>query len=342
MNFPHHHSTGHNRRAAKFVCLILFFLPLAESVWAGLPAGWTDADIGSPGMAGSADDVNGGWTVTGGGKDIWNASDQFNFAYTTVNGDGAVLAKVTSLQNSDPGTGWSKAGLMFRNDITAGSANVSIVATAGQGISFQWRSTAGGQEQYPGSTVGGITPPVWLKLVRSSDNFTGFYSTDGSNWVQVSSQSVTMNASVLAGLDVTAHNNSASNTATYTNVSVTAVVVTNPVVINLPASPVLAESATLNGQVVSPGVSTPSVTIFYGAADGGTNEASWSNRVSLGPITGHFSATVTGLATNTTYFFTAFASNSAGVSWAQPSLNFRTLAADPFVTPVPVLTYHYD
>ncbi len=220
------------------------------------------------------------------------------------------LSKVTSLQNSDPASGWSKAGIMFRNDSTAGSVNVSIVATYSQGVSFQWRNTAGGDTST--TSVGGIKPPVWLKLVRSGRIFTGSYSTDGSKWVQVSSQPVTMNSSVLAGLDVTAHNNSALNTATFTNVSVTAVVVTNPVVVNLPASPVLATSATLNGQIVTPGVSTPFVTIFYGATDGVTNAASWANSISLGQTNGNFSATVAGLATNTTYYFTAFASNNVG------------------------------
>src|SRR6185312_14479215 len=116
----------------------------------------------------------------------------------------------------------------------AGSANVSIVATYGQGVSFQWRGTAGGQSSF--IAIGGITTPVWVKLVRSAGTFTGSYSINGSTWVQVSSQSVTMNNSVMAGLDVTAHNNSALNTATFTNVSVTAVVVTNPIVATLPAS----------------------------------------------------------------------------------------------------------
>ena len=131
-------------RFANFLCLLSLFLPLAEPAWAGLPSGWTDADIGSPGLAGSATYTNGNWTVTGGGGDIWGTSDQFNYASTSMVGDGTMIARVTSLQNSEPGSGWSKAGLMFRNDSTAGSVNVSIVATFGEGVSFQWRPTAGG------------------------------------------------------------------------------------------------------------------------------------------------------------------------------------------------------
>ena len=184
-----------------------------------LPPGWSDVDIGLPGLAGSAGYTNGLWTVTGGGSDIWNTADQFNFCSTNFTGDGTMIALVTSLQNSDPNTGWSKAGLMFRNDYTAGSANVSIVATAGQGVSFQWRSTAGGSSS--NSQHSGITAPVWLELVRSNGTFTGYYSTSGNNWVQVGSQSVALNNTVMAGFDVTAHNNSALNTATFTNFSLT-------------------------------------------------------------------------------------------------------------------------
>jgi regulation of enolase protein 1 (concanavalin A-like superfamily) len=340
MNVPSPHFLKRHRKFAQLLCFISILLPLAEPAWAGLPAGWTDADIGSPTLAGSAGYTNGGWTVTGGGADIWNAADQFNFASITVNGDATIIAKVSSLQNSDPGSGWSKAGIMFRNDSTAGSANVSIVQSYGNGVSFQWRSTAGGNPSY--FAVGGINPPTWLKLVRSSSTFTGFYSADGSNWVQVTNQSVTLNTNVLVGLDVTAHNNSALNTATFTNVSVAGVVVTNPIVVNLPASPVLATSATLNGQIVSPGVSTPLVTIYYGTTDGQTNTASWANHVSLGQTNGNFSATVTGLTTNTTYYFTTYATNNAGATWAQPSASFSTLAANPSATPIAVVTYHYD
>ena len=106
---------------------------------------------------------------------------------------------------------------MFRNDTTAGAVNVAIVISATQGVSLQWRSAAGGESDNIG--IGNIAAPIWLQLVRSGDNFTGSYSYDGSNWVQVGTEQIYMNGSVLAGLAVTAHNNSALNTATFTNVS---------------------------------------------------------------------------------------------------------------------------
>jgi uncharacterized repeat protein (TIGR03806 family) len=126
------------------------------------------------------------------------------------------------------------------------------------------------------------------------------------------------------------------------NGTLTITTTTFPVITNLPASQVLSTSANLNGQIISSGVSTPSVTLYYGTSDGGTNAVAWSNNVSLGPTTGSFGVPVSGLATNTVYYFTAFASNSAGGVWATPSKTFTTLAANPTAARVQVLTYHYD
>jgi hypothetical protein len=38
---------------------------------AQLPDGWTSTDVGSVGIAGSATQSNGSWTVQGSGADIW-------------------------------------------------------------------------------------------------------------------------------------------------------------------------------------------------------------------------------------------------------------------------------
>ena len=214
------HSSEGRRKLARLLVLISILLSVPKLASAALPPGWNDADIGSPALAGSAAYNNGNWTVIGGGSDIWNAADQFNFASTSFSSDGIMIARVLSLQNSDPGSGWSKAGLMFRNDASAGSANAAIFASAGNGISFQWRSTAG-QASF-NSAAGSITAPVWLQLARSGGTFTGYYSSNGSNWTQVGTASVLISGTVQAGLAVTAHNNSTLNTATFTNVNLTA------------------------------------------------------------------------------------------------------------------------
>jgi len=187
-------------------------------VWEMVPAIWSDRDIGSPGRPGGtfADRNTGIWTVSGGGSDIWNTSDQFHFAYQSFTGDGSATARVASLSNTDP---WAKAGVMFRDSSLANAPFADVVVTPGNGVDFQWRASQGGQ---PGSiNLAGFTAPLWVQLVRSGNDFTASYSTDDINWNQIgTTQTIAMNSSALVGLAVTAHNNAVINTAAFTNVSV--------------------------------------------------------------------------------------------------------------------------
>ncbi|HTV42417.1 MAG TPA: hypothetical protein VMF08_17750 [Candidatus Sulfotelmatobacter sp.] len=115
-----------------------------------------------------------------------------------------------------------------------------------------------------------------------------------------------------------------------------------PVVTNLPATNVQGTIATLNGDVLNIGGQAPTVTLFYGSADGKTNSAAWANSIGLGTQSGIFAQTLSGLAPNSTYYYTAEAVNSAGADWAMPSLSFTTGATNspwPFTA---VLTQHND
>ena len=69
-------------------------------------------------MAGSASATANSFSVTGGGVDIWGSSDQFQFVYQTLVGDGEIVARVDSLQNVND---WAKAGVMIREDLTGGA-----------------------------------------------------------------------------------------------------------------------------------------------------------------------------------------------------------------------------
>ncbi len=193
-----------------------------------LPVGWTVAGIGSPSPAGGGSFANGTYTVVGGGGDIWNTSDEFDYASQSTSGDQTLVARVTSETDADS---WSKAGVMFRDSAAADSMFVDILATPGNGVSMQWRNATGTQCAL--STLGSVAAPsasnpVWLKLVNSGSTYTGYYSPDGITWLEVGSTSVTFsNSNYLAGLAVTSHSGGVNCTATFDNVSLTASVSDN-------------------------------------------------------------------------------------------------------------------
>lgn len=99
-----------------------------------------------------------------------------------------------------------------------------------------------------------------------------------------------------------------------------------PTVTNLSASNIEPSSATLAGEVTDTGGATPTVTIYWGDNDAGTNTGNWDNAINLGDQAGSFSAPITGLNPSTTYFFRAFASNEGGDDWANSTSSFTTQA----------------
>ncbi len=97
-----------------------------------------DADIGAPALMGSANLINGVWTLTGSGWDVWQTSDQFNFQPWLVWGDCTVVARITGLSSGDV---WQKIGIMIRDGYNSGSDYASFAATNGSGVAFQYRSS---------------------------------------------------------------------------------------------------------------------------------------------------------------------------------------------------------
>ena len=196
-------------------CLALISAMASHAGAQALPVPWVSADIGSPDVAGAASVSGGTFTVTGGGTDIWSTSDQFQFMYQPVDGDLEIVARVASIEQMHQ---WSKAGVMIRSALTAGSSHAFMLGSAAKGWAFQRRLVAGGSSvNTPGSFA---NPPGWVKLVRSGDTFRGYESIDGSTWVLVGTETIQMAPTVYVGLAVTSHNSQRAARATFTNVTV--------------------------------------------------------------------------------------------------------------------------
>jgi len=187
---------------------------------------WNDADIGSVGIAGGSALSGTNFTLLGSGADIWNTNDAFHFVWQPNNGNGTITACVSSQIAADP---WSKAGVMIRENTSAGARNVFVCVTPGNGVSFQNRPATNGSSY--STTIGGQVAPYWLQVIRSGTTFTANYSSNGVNWVALGSSNLTSFASsALWGLAVTAHNNALASAATFDNLTLSrAAPLLNPV-----------------------------------------------------------------------------------------------------------------
>jgi regulation of enolase protein 1 (concanavalin A-like superfamily) len=181
------------------------------------PSTWADSDIGNVGVAGGFTSNGGNLNVRGSGADIWDSADAFHFAYQPLHGDGTIVAQVTSLDNTN---GFAKAGVMVRQSLASDSPNAFAFLTPGQGAAFQTRAASGGSTTFNAGPWW-VSPPYWVKLVRSGNTFSAYTSPEGTTWTLVATQAVAMTADVYVGLAVTSHANSVSATGVFTNVTVT-------------------------------------------------------------------------------------------------------------------------
>lgn len=271
---------AHSPSAPRLALLALLGLGLLPGVARAqaLPSGWSSADIGSPQIAGSATYASAKFTVTGAGTDIWNSSDQFRFVYRQLTGDGVIVARVDTLQQAHE---WSKAGVMLRETLNAGSKNVFTLASSAKGLSFQRRAATSTSSV---STIVSGAPPRWVKVERKGSVFTSSVSTNGTTWQTIGSQSIAMASTIYAGLAVTSHNPAQRVSAVFSSVAVTPATTTPPVnqapnvTIAAPASgSTVSGSLTISGTASDDaGVAKVDVRVDAGAYILATGTTSWT------------------------------------------------------------------
>lgn len=131
-------------------------------------------------------------TLTGSGSGIGRTSvengvttafDCFQFFNFAQSGNLTFSAQVDSVENTNNAY-TSQAGLMMRRDLYDDAPFAMICVSPNKSVTFMTRSGYG--LIHAASSVGNISFPVKLKLVRSGTTISGYYyNTTNSTWIQV-------------------------------------------------------------------------------------------------------------------------------------------------------------
>jgi hypothetical protein len=276
-----------------------------------LPPQFTSADVGSPTPAGSALFCGGQFTISGGGADIWGTNDAFQFVYVYVpistNCD--IRARVVSVQNTSNN---AKAAVMIRESLAAGSRRVlaDVEPVTSTGIEFIWRAISNGVSS--SSSVTGQTAPNWVRLTRTNNTFTAYYSGNGTAWTQIgTSTNITMAVGAYVGLAVCSHSTTALCTSLIDSVSASFLTTNMPPVISwvVPTNNstfIQPKTITLTASATDADGTVTNVAFFNGTtllgnvttSVGNQYSLTWSN-AAVGSYTLNASATDNSGATNT-------------------------------------------
>ncbi len=283
---------------------------LALPETASITSGFSDADIGGASPAGRSSYADGTWTVAGAGADSWGTADSGHFAYQALTGDGAIVAKVETIQNTSP---YAKAGVMMRTSLAQGAPRATMLVTNQVKVEQNmpnlsvYGGTNYGNKALP---IANTVPSYWVKLERIGNMITGYVSPDGTNWAATDVGRIDgpLPDTIYAGLTVVSHANGTLNTSTFSNVQVTGGDGAAPAVV--PGAP-----ATL---LAEPG--DGAVPLRWQQSFGATGYTVQRATTSGGPYT-TIAANVTGgsytdtsVTNGTTYYYTVVATNTAGTS----------------------------
>lgn len=270
-------------------------------------SGWLDADVGAVAAAGSSSGTGSSQTVAGSGADIWDRADEFHFRYQSFNGDGAFVAQVAGMTNTD---GWAKAGIMLRDGLGANARHIFVAVNPSGLPGVFWRTLAGGVTDFRSNNY--TLTRAWLKLVRSGNAFQAYQSADGMNWVAIGAAiTLDLPGTVLAGLAVTSHHDGSLCTASFEQLSFPGSGATSPPPATVNAPTGLAATAVSSSQINLAWADNATNETAY-QVERSTNNADFATVATLGANTANYADA--GVAAATMYYYRVRATAGSSAS----------------------------
>ncbi len=223
---------------------------LANTNTYALPSLWSSNTVGAVAAETGATYFSKAFSVAGAGTGLTASADSFSLVSLPVTNSLTITAEVGSLQTNGAAP---LAGVMIRSSTNAGAEFAFLGLTPTNSAEWIYRGTSNTLSS--SSTVTNPALPYWVRLVRSTNTFTGLVSSNGTTWVQVASVSLpNLTASALAGLAVSSGVSNVTDAAVFDGVTVTngGVLLYQPLLVRQPVPPAYAELDTF--------------TVGYGAA----------------------------------------------------------------------------
>lgn len=129
--------------------------------------------------------------VQSSGRDIGNAGDEYSTVYAPdgLSEDGSVTVKINAVEGA-----FYRTGLAVRNDLSRladaavaekSTGYATLVAEPGW-VAFRFDQNGDGVIDTQVAQAGVSARPIWLRIVREENTLTGWYSTDGTAFTQLS------------------------------------------------------------------------------------------------------------------------------------------------------------
>ena len=157
------------------------------------------------------------YTVSGGGENMWGASDAFHFVWKEMSGDVTLAADVRLLGSS--GNPHRKAGLMIRQSLAPDAAYADVVIHGDGLTSLQYREVTGGPTREIQSNV---AAPRRIRLEKEGDYVFMSVAREGETLRPAGgSFKLKLSEPFYLGLGVCAHDDRALEKALFSNVEMT-------------------------------------------------------------------------------------------------------------------------